>query len=70
MRHSQHRLPHEITLLKDQTFPPCSQCDQVVQFELVMGVKDAALMPYRIVLHRLPVMEEEPERTETEEKAS
>ena len=33
--HSQHRLPHEVTLIGGQTFPPCGQCHEEVRFELV-----------------------------------
>jgi len=32
---SQHRLPKEVTLLFDQTFPRCSQCAEAVYFELL-----------------------------------
>lgn len=59
MRHSQHRLPHEVTLLKGESFPPCAKCKNAVQFELVMGVSEPSLMPFRVVLNQIPVIEEE-----------
>jgi hypothetical protein len=33
--HSQHNLPEEVTLLRNQNFPRCSRCDRPVFFELV-----------------------------------
>ena len=32
VRHSQHRLPHEVTLVGNQQFPPCSSCKYEVTF--------------------------------------
>jgi hypothetical protein len=36
--HQQHRLPHEVTLLKGETFPRCAKCGDMVEFELVQSV--------------------------------
>jgi hypothetical protein len=33
--HRKHRLPHEVTLLRDQLFPKCVKCEDSVYFELV-----------------------------------
>jgi hypothetical protein len=67
VRHKEHALPMEVTLLKDEHFPCCSRCDKPVHFELALGISDETLIPlqFRVVLHQLPVIEEE-----TEEKAS
>jgi hypothetical protein len=61
VRHKQHRLPHQVTLLKDQVFPPCAQCNQAVEFELLMGIDDLAmsLSPFRVTLHQIPELEVE-----------
>lgn len=59
VRHKEHRLPHEVTLLKDETFPPCAQCDKAVQFELLMGISDLQLSPFRVTLHQIPELEED-----------
>jgi len=60
VRHHRHRLPHEVTLLRDQYFPRCAQCDTAVMFELVRAVMDeseTALFPRSICLYELPVIE-------------
>lgn len=33
--HVGHRMPHEITVLEGETFPPCKRCGQNVRFELL-----------------------------------
>jgi hypothetical protein len=33
--HKQHRLPEEVTLIKDQSFPRCSKCAEPAYFKLV-----------------------------------
>lgn len=68
VRHSSHRVPHEVTLLRDQYFPRCANCNTAVIFELVRAVPDeseTAISP-RICLYELPVFEEdEPSEDET-----
>ncbi|HLY93173.1 MAG TPA: hypothetical protein VKQ89_07955 [Candidatus Angelobacter sp.] len=62
--HAQHRLPHEVTLIEGQLFPPCSRCHNEVRFELVRGVP--ALERERrgsVSLYALPVIEEEEDAT-------
>ena len=59
VHHLQHRLPHEVTLLQGQKFPRCAQCDDGVQFELVLAAP-ADFTPdhkdMRIYLYELPVL--------------
>ena len=49
--HSDHRLPHEVTLLRLQEFPPCSKCGVEVKFKLLRGV---TVDSFQIVLNSLP----------------
>jgi hypothetical protein len=68
VRHSSHRVPHEVTLLRDEYFPRCAKCDTAVIFELVRAVQDeseTAISP-RICLYELPVLEDDgPREDET-----
>jgi hypothetical protein len=60
--HAQHRLPHEVTLIEGQSFPPCAQCRDEVEFELVRELQ--SLKQERrgsVSLYKLPVLEEEQE---------
>jgi hypothetical protein len=36
---SAHRLPHEVTLLKGETFPKCQKCADTVTFESDEGTE-------------------------------
>lgn len=36
--HGDHRLPHEVTLLRTAEFPPCSKCGVEVKFKLLGGL--------------------------------
>jgi hypothetical protein len=38
VRHAEHRLPHELTLLRANAFPPCSKCGNNVTFKLLRAV--------------------------------
>lgn len=54
--HSQHSLPHEVTLAKDQQFPRCSRCHEPVFFEMV---RSAPATPshsgaFAVTLYELP----------------
>ena len=52
--HKAHRLPHEVTLLKDQVFPRCAKCRDEVKFELVRAVSDRLNhQDFRIYLYEL-----------------
>jgi len=58
--HAQHRLPHEVTLIEGQVFPPCAKCHDEVRFELVRTLP--ALERERrgsVSLYAIPVIEEE-----------
>jgi len=58
--HAQHRLPHQVTLVEGQTFPPCAQCHDEVRFELIRGLP--ALARERrgsVSLYALPVLDDE-----------
>jgi hypothetical protein len=60
--HAQHRLPHEVTLIEGQTFPPCAKCHDEVRFELVRELPSLARERRGSVsLYTLPVLEEEEE---------
>ena len=59
--HQQHRLPHEVTLLKDEEFPRCAKCDLAVTFKLLLAAqteretfRDEGV---RIALYELPELE-------------
>jgi hypothetical protein len=51
--HSEHRLPHEVTLLRSNPFPPCAQCGNNVSFELLRGV---TVDRFAITLNAIPEM--------------
>ena len=38
--HSGHRLSHDVTLMGDERFPRCSQCEYNVHFELVAAAPE------------------------------
>src|SRR3954470_23957576 len=51
--HSEHRLPHEVTLLRSNPFPPCAQCGSEVNFKLLRAV---TVDSFAIVLNAIPEM--------------
>jgi hypothetical protein len=52
--HKAHRLPHEVTLLKDQVFPRCAKCRDEVKFELIRAVSEPLNhQDFRIYLYDL-----------------
>jgi hypothetical protein len=57
--HERHRLPHEVTLLRDQLFPKCIKCDGLVSFELIRGAPDITLGPFKVALYALPLVDED-----------
>jgi hypothetical protein len=57
--HHRHRLPHEVTLLRDQLFPRCIKCEESVFFELVRSAPDMTLAPFKVALYALPVADDE-----------
>jgi len=52
--HRKHRLPHEVTLLRAASFPPCSKCGFNVTFKLLRGV---TVDSFKIELNSLPEVE-------------
>lgn len=60
VRHKQHRLPHEVTLLAGEKFPPCANCHAAVQFELLHSITDESLASFKVTLHQLPELPERP----------
>jgi len=68
--HAEHRLPHEVTMLRSHEFPPCEKCGIRVRFKLLRGV---SLDSFQIVLNSLPelvsdVVAEEPAADTIEKK--
>jgi hypothetical protein len=61
--HRDHRLPHEVTLLRDQMFPKCIRCEHSVYFELVRSAPDITLTPFKVALYALPTSDEEEDFT-------
>lgn len=59
--HANHRLPHEVTLLRDQLFPKCMQCEDSVYFELVRSAPDITIAPFKVALYALPPADGEEE---------
>jgi hypothetical protein len=63
VRHRKHRLPREVTLLKDQTFPRCAKCKDSVIFELLQAATNESDVTtefsIRIYLYELPVLEDD-----------
>jgi len=52
--HSQHRLPHDVTLLAGQYFPRCASCGSDVQFELVRAAEGIDESRFHVVVYELP----------------
>ena len=58
--HAQHRLPHEVTLISGQVFPPCAKCHAEVRFELLRELPDLARERRGSVsLYSLPVLDDD-----------
>jgi hypothetical protein len=52
--HSEHRLPHDVTLLASEYFPRCAQCGNDVQFELVRAAPEINESDFHVVVYELP----------------
>ena len=64
--HRKHRLPHEVTLLKDQIFPRCAKCHDQVRFRLVRGARLPEMVTEfstQIYLYELPALDDNVEGT-------
>ena len=65
--HAEHRLPHEVTLLKGEAFPRCSQCGTSVEFELLKSAPEMGVAGgFRVVLYELPADEDLEEKSNAE----
>ena len=70
VRHAEHRLPHEVTLLKGEEFPVCLQCQGAVDFELLRPVPEIHEMTgFLVRLHALPEVERRRQPREPEQVA-
>ena len=45
--HKAHRLMHEAALLANDIFPCCRQCGTDVSFDLIRGLRDQDVLPFR-----------------------
>jgi hypothetical protein len=65
VRHLEHRLPVEVTLIDSHVFPGCARCSVRVEFEFLRAVTNAPLMSgeerFRVVIHTLPVLDDDVE---------
>ena len=65
VRHKKHRLPHEVTLFRDQQFPRCAKCQNAVTFELIRAANTepdgARGLSAPICVYELPVLDDEQE---------
>ncbi len=59
--HRSHRLPHEVTLLRDQLFPRCIKCEDSVYFELVRSAPDLPQTSFKVALYAIPCADEKDE---------
>jgi len=61
--HRKHRLPHEVTLLREEEFPRCAKCQDAVTFQLLKAAQEpmeaARARSFRVRLYELPVEEAE-----------
>jgi hypothetical protein len=52
--HAGHRLPHEVTLLRNEIFPPCSKCGDSVSFELLRSLPHIEDKDFHVRLYTIP----------------
>ncbi len=64
--HLLHRASHDVTLLKDEKFPPCNKCGENVYFELVREVPEINEdYGFKVRLFEIPHPEDEDRSEET-----
>ena len=56
--HKEHRLPHQVTLLKGETFPRCAKCGNLVEFLLLEAV-EGERSNASVRLYALPDLDDE-----------
>ena len=72
VHHAEHRLSHEVTLIRENRFPICSKCANEVHFELLRAAPlmvDDLNFRFRIQLYALPVITDDDETKRDEAKA-
>jgi hypothetical protein len=52
--HEEHRLPHEVTLIRGAMFPRCSKCKEAVTFKAVALAPRLDELRERVTLYELP----------------
>ncbi len=55
--HVNHRVPHEVVVLKNDRFPACAKCNDAVLFDLVHPAPDL-FRRYVRPIFELPVLED------------
>jgi len=53
--HAQHRLPHEVVVLRGDRFPKCAKCSEAVSFELFYS----APFLFSVYKEVLPVLDDD-----------
>lgn len=56
--HAQHRLPHEVTLIAGQIFPPCAKCHEEVRFQMIRELPSLERRG-NVSLYSLPVLDDD-----------
>jgi hypothetical protein len=56
--HENHRLPHEVILIRGDAFPRCAKCDSAVTFELIQAGSASSLRGAARI-NELPVLDVE-----------
>ncbi len=59
VHHRDHRTCHELTLLRNEMFPPCQKCGESVFFELTRSYPELEHNDFRIRLYSIPHLEQE-----------
>jgi len=61
--HSEHRLPHEVMLLRGEKFPKCQACSDAVAFRLLRAAKeisrDEKSLIFNVALYEIPVLDDD-----------
>jgi hypothetical protein len=57
--HAGHRLPHEVTLLRNETFPSCIRCGNSASFELLRSIPGIEDKDFHIRLYSIPDPDED-----------
>lgn len=55
--HAHHQLPTHVTLRGGCAFPPCSRCDEPVEFRYLRNAEPDAADRFHVTLNVLPVLD-------------